>query len=238
MTVLAEIEMLLNVYGVKEISFEDDYLSTDAGRLEAICREAIHRNLRFKWNTPNGIAIQNLTRPLLRWMIRSGCTRLNFGIESGDPAILELMNKKLSLDKIREVIREAHEEGIVTLGYFVLGVPGETVDSVRRTIDFATSLPLDEIGLFIATPFPGTTMTKEAKEKGYLKKEFNTITAEDDIEELVFMETPTMSKEQLADLKREFFSAFYRKKVWKRPWYFAGRALKQPTLIRRFIWQK
>jgi magnesium-protoporphyrin IX monomethyl ester (oxidative) cyclase len=237
MHILSEIEMLLNSYGVKEIAFEDDNLTLNKDRISQLCREIIHRNLKFKWTTPNGIHIANLDLPLIRLMKSSGCKRLNFGIESGDEHILnDVMNKKISLSKIKEVVKMCSDEGIVTLGYFVLGMPGETEQSLIRTIEFAKSLSLHEIGLFVATPFPQTTLEKMCKEGGYLKKDYREIKAEDDIENQIFFETPMLPTEKLIFYKNVFLKEFYKKKVFERPFYYTKRAFKNPRIVRK-LWQ-
>ena len=228
--------MLIMNYGIKEFSFEDDNLTLNKDRIVQLCREIIHRNIHIKWNTPNGVHISTLDLPLIRLMKSSGCRRLNFGIESGDENILKIMNKQISLDKVREVLKMCRDEGIVTLGYFVLGMPGETPESICKTIDFAKSLPLDEIGLFIATPFPATQLEKECKEKGYLKKEYTEISAEDDIENQIFFETPELPVEKLISYKNLFLKEFYKKKVFERPFYYLKRISKDLKLIRRFLW--
>jgi len=237
MHILTEIEMLINSYGVKEIAFEDDNLTLNKDRIHELCREIIHRNLKFKWTTPNGIHIANLDLPLIRLMKSSGCRRLNFGIESGDPHILnDVMNKKISLDKVKEVVKMCSDEGITTLGYFVIGMPGETEESLKRTIDFATSLPLNEIGVFMATPFPKTELEKMCIDNNYLKKNYLEIKAEDDIENQIFFETPMLSTEKLLHYKNLFFKEFYQKKIFEKPFYYANRAFKNPRIVRR-LWQ-
>jgi anaerobic magnesium-protoporphyrin IX monomethyl ester cyclase len=237
--ILAEIELLTRAHDIKEISFEDDNLTLDTARIDFLCREIIHRNLRFKWNTPNGVSVLHLNRNTIQLMKSSGCTRLNFGIESGDPHVLnDIMNKNVPLDKIKEVVNIAHEEGLVTTGYFVIGMPGETVESMQRSLNFAKSLPLDEIGLNIAVPYPMTAVEKTAKEQGYLKIDASQIEAEDDIGQMVFMETPLLSAKDLLDFKKYFFMDFYKDRIKRNPLHYAKRAIKDPRLIRRFIWKK
>lgn len=232
MHVLTELELLVENYKVREIAFEDDNMSLDKPRMMAMCGEMIHRNLNLRWSTPNGIHIATLDLELIRIMKKSGCVRLNFGIESGDEAILaNAMNKKIDLAKTKEVIRMCHEEGIITLGYFILGMPGETPQSLEKTIAYAKSLALDEIGLFIATPFPKTVLEASARTNGYLKKEYTGILAEDDIESRVFIETPMLSTEKLLYYKQLFIKEFYKKKIRQNPLYYCKRVLRSPKLL-------
>ncbi len=234
--VLDEIEELVKVYNIKEISFEDDNLSLDAARLEEICRGINSRRLRFKWNTPNGIAINNLDSRLIHYMKESGCRRLNFGIESGDEYILnKVIRKNTSLEKVRQVLSAAKKEGIITLGYFVLGMPGETPQSINRTIEFAKSIDLDEIAVFIATPFPGTQLYKACKQQRYLKRDYNDILSEDGIENEVFFETPLLPAEELLRYRSQFYSEFYRAKGFKNPLYYFNRIIKNPAVALKYV---
>lgn len=234
--VLEEIESLVNVYGVKELSFEDDNLSLDLERLEKICTGIIERKFKLKWNTPNGIAVHNLNRQLIHLMKQSGCVRLNLGIESGDENILHnVIKKSISLDKIREVVNWCKKEGIVTLGYFVLGMPGETPQSIRRTIEFAKSIDLDEIAVFIATPFPGTELYRTCVEKNYLKHDYKDILAEDGIENEIFFETPWLSAGELLEYQATFYSEFYKTRALKNPWYYFKRTIRNPSAVFRYV---
>lgn len=234
--VLEEIECLIRVYKIKEISFEDDNMSLDPVRLEQICQGIIKRNLKFRWNTPNGIAVHNLSRPLISLMKQSGCQRLNFGIESGDDYILNtIIRKNISLDKIRKVVGWCKEEGIITLGYFVLGMPGENPKTIRNTIEFAKSINLNEIGIFIATPFPGTELYRICKEKNYLKHDYNDILAEDEIENEILFETPFLSADDVIKYKSLFYSEFYRAKALKNPLYYFSRIIKNPSVALRYV---
>ena len=234
--VLDEIELLVKDYGIKELSFEDDNFSLDAERLENICKGIIQRKIRIIWNTPNGIAVQSLTKDLIRLMKQSGCNRLNLGIESGDENILHnVIKKNLSLEKIRQVTKWCKQEHITTLGYFVLGMPGETAQSIRNTIDFTKSICLDEIAVFIATPFPGTELYKTCKEKRYLKHDYTEIMAEDDIENEVFFETPYLSQEEVIKYKTMFYMEFYNAKALQNPLYYCKRVLRNPAVLSKYL---
>ena len=234
--VLQEIEQLIRKYKVKEISFEDDNLTLDRDRFEKICQGIIERRFKIKWNTPNGIAIKNLDHNLIKLMRKSGCKRLNFGIESGDKYILnKVIKKELSLNRVKQVIAWCNSEGIVTLGYFVLGMPGETKESMRRTIDFAKELSLDEIGVFIATPFPGTELYRQCVEKKYLRRNYTDILTEDGIENEILFETPFLSTQDLLKYKSIFYSEFYKIRFLRNPFYYSLRALKRPQAVLRFL---
>ena len=92
---------------------------------------------------------------MLELMHRSGCWMISWGIESGDPDMLRRMHKGITLDAVERALEWSHQAGIKNWGYFIIGLPGETVASIRRTIDFSKSLPLDLALFHIAAPHPG-----------------------------------------------------------------------------------
>lgn len=169
--VVSEIEELTTRYKIREINFEDDNLTLNKKRMAAICDLIVERNLDISWSTPNGVAIQWLDNELLRKMKRSGCYQLNFGIESGDPYVLRnIIHKPINLDRVRKVVEWSKELGIWTHGFFVIGFPGESPESIRLTITFSKELDLDSANYFIATPYPGTPLYYLALSRGLLKR--------------------------------------------------------------------
>ena len=172
--VLDEMEHLVNEYGVREVQFIDDNLTLDRNRAIRLFDGMIERGLDLVWNTPQGIAIGGLDEEVLRKMKQSGCYEITFGIESGDPDVLRnIIKKPLRLDRIEQLVKAARKLGLITKGYFVAGMPGETLEQMRKTFEFAKKLRLDAAGIFIAAPLPGTELYEACKEKGYLKDDFS-----------------------------------------------------------------
>jgi len=145
------------------------------------------------------------------------------------------MLKSISLEKVSKVVSWASHEGIVTLGYFVLGMPGETPRTIDRTIEFAKSISLDEIAVFIATPFPGTELYRTCKEGHYLKRDYRDILSEDGIENEIFFETPFLSSEELIQKKALFYSEFYRARGFKNPLYYFNRVIRNPGVVLNYV---
>ena len=102
-----------------------------------ICDAIIDRKIDIRWTPPNGIAIWTLDRELLKKIKRSGCYRLTFGIESGNPETQKFIGKKLDRERVKEVIRNANSLGLWTLCTFIIGFPYETREAIYDTIDFA-----------------------------------------------------------------------------------------------------
>jgi anaerobic magnesium-protoporphyrin IX monomethyl ester cyclase len=176
------------------ISFEDDNLTLNRDRAISLF-SLIKRDCKIKWNTPNGIHVGSLDWDLLKLMKESGCHSLNLAIESGDDYIRnQVIGKNLSREKIIEVVNSCKDLGILTLGYFVIGMPSETMDSMNRSLELAKELMLDSINVFIAVPYPGSTLYKICVDNDYLRD--NEI------------ETPSLKTEDVKKFKNYFIEDF------------------------------
>jgi radical SAM superfamily enzyme YgiQ (UPF0313 family) len=172
--VLDEMEYLIEEYGVKEIQFIDDNLTLNKKRTIELFSRMIERNLNLCWNTPQGIAANRLDEEILRKMKESGCYEITLAIESGDEKVLtDIMKKPLKLEKVTQLVKKAKKLGIMTKGFFVVGLPGETKEQMRKTFDFAKQLKLDSAGIFIASPLPGTELYRLCRENDYLVEGFS-----------------------------------------------------------------
>ena len=172
--VIKHIEYVINKFGVKTIFFEDDNLTFDMKRFEAICDKIIEKRLRFNWETPNGIRADYLTLNLLKKMKRSGCQSVFFGIESGDQCILDnVIGKSLNLKKVVNVAKMCKDIGIRTAAFYIIGFPGETKENMMKTVELALRLKRDfDVGmlLHVATPSLGTRLYEECQKKGYIEE--------------------------------------------------------------------
>jgi anaerobic magnesium-protoporphyrin IX monomethyl ester cyclase len=168
--VLEEIELLVSRYGVDELSFEDDNLTYDKDRFIAICRGISERNIKAKWNTPNGVHVGSLDKDMIDWAKKAGCDSFNLAIESGDEFMRNKVIKKgLSTQKIYEVVRDCRKADIKANAYFVIGMPGETDISINNTRKLIRDLRFDNLSIFAATPIPGTRLYEECVANGYIK---------------------------------------------------------------------
>jgi len=151
-------------YGIREFSFEDDTFITFKTRLKEICSRLIDLRLDLSWSCLG--RVNHVTAENLALMRRAGCWQISYGIESGSPEILSLINKRVSLDQVRQAVQLSRKAGIRSKGFFILGHPGETRATLRMTSDFALELPLDDISVSLMTPFPGTELYRRAAEFG------------------------------------------------------------------------
>jgi len=172
--VLDEIEYLVNKYGIREVFFQDDNMTISNKRMQKICEGIIERGIDLTWTCPSGVYIPSLSESLLALMRKAGCYSLSFGIESGDQRILDdIIHKKQKLSYVKKVVEWCKKFGIKTTGYFILGIPGETINSMMKTINFASSCGLERARFHICQPFPSTELHKNAVSKGYLTEDFD-----------------------------------------------------------------
>lgn len=173
--VLNHIQFVVDKFKVKNVFFEDDNLTFDIPRFEAICDGLISRKIKIGWETPNGVRADRLNLHLLEKMKKSGCQSVFFGVESGDQQILDkVICKSLDLNQVVEVAKLCRNIGLKTGGFYIIGCPGETKENMQRTVDFALMLKRDfDVGmhLFVATPSFGTQLYEQCKAKGYIKED-------------------------------------------------------------------
>lgn len=172
--VVAELEEMIHKYQIKYILFEDDNFTFDIERAEKICDLIIKKGLKFKWETPNGVRADKLTKQLLTKMKQAGCASIIVSPESGNQYVVDnIIGKHLDLNCVLDVGRWCKELGLGFGAYFVIGNPGETLEQMEDTVKFSEKIR--ELGgtpfCFIALPFYGTRMYNICKEKGYLLKD-------------------------------------------------------------------
>jgi anaerobic magnesium-protoporphyrin IX monomethyl ester cyclase len=160
--VVDEIEDALG-FGYERISFADDVFTMKKERVALICDEIISRGLKFKWECLG--RVDALDASTAARMKQAGCTRIYFGIESGNDRILQLMNKKITPEQARQAVMVAHNAGLEVGAFFILFYPGDTQETVIQTIHFATTLPLDYLGLSMPYPLPGTALFHRVKDR-------------------------------------------------------------------------
>jgi len=170
--VLAEIDWLVEKFGVKELKFQDDNLTINRERARKIFQGMVDRPYKLNWNTPNGIAVWTLDEELLNLIKESGCWALTFAIESGNQEVLSnLIKKPLKLDKVREVNDICKGLAIHRTAYFIIGFPGETRAQIMDTVNFCRELDLLYAAIFIYNPLPGSKLFDDCVERGYITEE-------------------------------------------------------------------
>jgi radical SAM superfamily enzyme YgiQ (UPF0313 family) len=138
-------------------------------------------------------------------MKAAGCHTVSLGIESGSDEILEKYSKKITTDEIKSTIRMLNAYKIHVLGYFIIGLPGDDEESIRKTIDLAKELDIDFASFAIATPDVGTPLREEALQKGWMRPEEDVFDSTD----FPVLEAGTLSKEEVWKLRNQAVREFY-----------------------------
>ena len=213
--VVDELEYLHNTYGADRFTFYDDSFTVDRSRVEEICREIHDRNLRITWDC--GTRVDLITKDLLQKMKDAGCFAVWLGVESGSQRIMDAMGKGLTIEKTKKAFKLAKEAGMITIANVVLGFPGETKETAWETIKLVEEISPDDIGYYIATPYPGTPMADYVKKMGWIKvtdfDKYDTATP--------IFEIPTLSMQELREIREQAFRRFYL-----RPQYFLNMLTK------------
>lgn len=153
--------------GFTEITIEDDLFTLYRKHFLAVCGELIRRNTGIRWNAFS--RVDTISPEIVETMARAGCQAICFGVESGNQEVLDLVKKKSNLDKVKEAMRMTQGVGISALASFIIGLPGETEETLRKTVEFANELHQEFgslYGFHILAPFPGTEVREKAKEYG------------------------------------------------------------------------
>lgn len=168
--VIAEIEYLIDTYGMQEIYFLDDALAH--GNFREILKKMIKNQYDLAWHGANGIAVYSLDDELIELFAKSGCYKVILSIESGVQNTLRYIKKPVRLDKTKDIIRKIKDCGMKAESMFVIGFPCETKEDILNTVKFAEGLDLDYVSFPLATPFKGTDFYNDCAEKGYLVKDY------------------------------------------------------------------
>lgn len=158
--VFSEIKFLVDKYKVKEIHFEDDNFTFKRQNVVDLCNLFIKNKLNITWSCPNGIRVDKIDEELLRLMLKSGCYYFSFGIESANTEILKNIKKHETIEQITNAINLADRIGIMCQGFFIFGLPGETIKSMEETINYVIDSKLCKIQVAILDVIPGSELWK------------------------------------------------------------------------------
>jgi len=225
--VVDEIEWLIDKYNIKGIRFEDDTLTLNRRHIESLCDELVKRKIELPWSCE--VRVNTVDKTLLQKMQKAGCYRIGFGVESVSPRVLEVIDKKITMDQVRNVIKITKEIRIYAKAYFMLGLPTETYEEALTTIKFVRAHK-EDISMPIVcngtTIYPGTLVEKFAKEQGYLPKDFSWAKPYHNAKNLEIARSPCtpnliqpqLGYKELKDLKYELYIENFTspKEVFKR----------------------
>jgi radical SAM superfamily enzyme YgiQ (UPF0313 family) len=156
-------------YGIRKFRFNDDTYMTNRKKTAEVNRLLTERNLSVEWFASGRVELVN--REILSDMQAAGMTSIGFGVESADEEMRKKIGKTAPLETVETAFRIADDLGIHTLGYFMIGLPGETYDQVQRTLDCIEKIRPSMPIISIFTPYPGTTLFDDVRKMGLLTEE-------------------------------------------------------------------
>jgi radical SAM superfamily enzyme YgiQ (UPF0313 family) len=219
--VVDEIEELINKYGAKELKFFDDTFTLDKKRLYEIFDLMKERGIKIGWCCLTRTS--NVTKEMLQKMKDNGCWQILYGLESGDDRMLQLLKKGTTVAQNEQAVKWAHEVGLSVRADFIVGTPGDSLESMQKTLDFAIKMNMDFAHFNKFTPYPGTELYKMLINKGY---NFDFSKSCSQLDHSIIMYVPDgVDKEKY----KKFIDGAY-KKYYLRPKYLA----KQVMNIRSF----
>lgn len=229
-----------NMPEVQEIMFDDDTFtdSSNLPRVEAIARGMGELGMTWSCN-----AKANVPYDTLKVMKDNGLRLLLVGYESGDDQILHNIRKGLRVDIARRFTADCRKLGIVIHGTFILGLPGETRETIEKTIAFAKEINPHTIQVSLAAPYPGTSLYRQAVENGWLQANESVNLVNERGVQLAAISYPHLSKEEIFHSMERFYRQFYFRpsKIWEivremaASWEMTKRRLREGVEFFRFL---
>ena len=209
--------------GLKEVFFDDDTFNYQKARTLDICRHL--KPLKTTWSCTSRVTTDYET---LRAMKEAGCRLLIVGYESGDPQVLKNIKKGATVEMALRFTENAKKLGLVIHGDFIVGLPGETRESLRRTVDFAKRLDVDTIQVSVAHPFPGTEFYDYVRQNNLITLDSMTDETGHQLPNIIY---PGLDRGELMDWVERFYGEYYfRPRV---AWRFVRKAIADPVERRR-----
>jgi anaerobic magnesium-protoporphyrin IX monomethyl ester cyclase len=234
----AHLAYLRRRWGIRHITFYDDIFTANRRRIEVFASLMADR--------PPGVTFSCAARAnevdedLARLLRAAGCWQISFGVESGDADLVRVHRKRSDLDDVRDKVALLKKHGIRVKGLFIVGLPGETEETIGRTIDYACSNDFDEINVSKFTPFPGAPIYRSIRELGEFDEDWPRMNL------LNFVFIPKgLTRERIESLYREFIRRFYQRPtimaryarlMVRSPSNLATIARSYPRFLRYLLW--
>jgi len=210
---------------VREFFFDDDTFTDNLPRAEAIARELGKLGVTWSCN-----AKANVPRATLKVLRDNGLRLLLVGYESGNQQILHNIKKGMLVDVARRFTRDCHDLGVTIHGTFIMGLPGETKETIEETIRFATEINPHTIQVSLAAPYPGTFLYRQAVENGWLDAEHAELIEDHGIQ-IAPLHYPHLTHSEIFDSVEVFYKRFYFRagKIAS----IVGEMVRSPEMMRR-----
>jgi magnesium-protoporphyrin IX monomethyl ester (oxidative) cyclase len=226
--VIAEIDILIEKYGVEELIFFDENFAVSRKRTVELLDMMIERDYGISWYCSQGFALWTIDEEIIEKLALSGCYKVKFSMESGNQRVLrEIIHKRVDLSKVIRIIEKCKDVGLVTGANFILGFPGETRDELLETYRFAKLIDVDFTIFNIAMPYPQTELCEKAKKLGYLPPDYEFDALNPGI---AHMNLPEFTREELENWYHEFWLEMNFATPEKEERYYRY-AIKNPSYV-------
>jgi radical SAM superfamily enzyme YgiQ (UPF0313 family) len=200
---------------VRHVNIYDDLFTAKKKRIMELCEKLARQPLGMNFNC--AVRVGYTDDDLLKMLKDAGCLMVSLGIESADPGILARHKSGVSLDDVRDTVRRIQSANLRVKGLFMMGLPGETEESIKRTSDFIIELGLDDMNMAKFTPFPGAPLWATIRDEGTFEEDWQLMNCLN----FVFIPRGIKSKEKLDHLYNEHVKRFYSDPAWRKK--FRGR---------------
>jgi anaerobic magnesium-protoporphyrin IX monomethyl ester cyclase len=205
--VVDEMELLIKKYSVEHILFYDDTFTFDMKRAEDICDEIIERGIRVSWRIRT--RVDRVNQKLLYKLKNAGCSVISYGVETSSQKLLDTLRKNYTIEDVIKAFYITKKADIKILGYFVIGIPGETEKDVNKTIEFAKVLDPDYALFNILTPLP-CSKSWELMQKYIITDNYSEYIKERN----PVVSYPCLTHLDLTRLLDEAYCSFYLREEW------------------------
>jgi radical SAM superfamily enzyme YgiQ (UPF0313 family) len=197
-------------FGVRHINIYDDLFTLQRQRIDSLCRMLVDRPLGLQFNC--AVRVGHADESLLKRLKQAGCLMVSLGIESGDPSLLEVHKPGVYLDEVRSTVKRIQDTGLRVKGLFMMGLPGETEESIKKTSDFVIALALDDMNMAKFTPFHGAPIWQTIAEQGEVDEDWRKMNCLN----FVFRPSGIESWAKLDHLYNTHVKRFYSDPGWRR----------------------
>jgi radical SAM superfamily enzyme YgiQ (UPF0313 family) len=211
LNVVNEMEFLNKEFGIRAFVFRDQVFTANKQRVEEICRLILDRGLDVNWLVET--RLDRISRSLLRQMKTAGCSRVHYGVETGDQNLLRRVGKPgVSTKTVKDVFSDTSAEGIYAAAHVILGLPGENKETLFHTYRLLSEIHADSVSWNLVTPYPGTRLFEMAKEKNLiLSYNWEKYSTEEPV-----MRTQELSGRELVEFRNKYDRKLRTRRVIKR----------------------
>lgn len=241
--IMAEFEECEDRYEIKEFMVYDDTFGVKRDVAQELCDLIIERGRKFRWSVRT--RVDCVDERLLERLREAGCYKLHMGVESGSNEILKRMKKGITVEQVREVFKLANKMGFETVGYFMFGYPGDTLETIQKTRDLSLELGLSWADFSITTPAPRTELNDEFERSGYIDGDFwRRYTLGEPVDRLPYFTSTEFDEKALEAILRDSFARFYlrpsvilRKALSPQFWFEAKKSIDGVFALLK-MWRK